>query len=301
MAVFRVEKTKDYTIMANHHLRNRLLSLKAKGLLSLMLSLPDDWDYTLQGLSMICKEGLDAIREGVRELEQQGYVVRKRRRNEKGRMMNMEYVIYESPHIAAEEAKHQASPDKDQPALDQPTSEKPALENPTLDQPMRGKPTQENHREIKTNRSNKHPEKTKGLKTYPSRTDPSIHLSQEAGLRNAEITKQLRTIVRQHICYEGLIHQYDRDRLDEIVEIIVEVLCSSKEYIAIGADEYPAELVKERFSRLNSLHIEYAFDSLNNNSSGIRNIKGYLLAILFNAPVTLTHYYDAKARHDLSL
>ena len=82
MSVFRIEKTKDFTIMSNHHLRNRNLTLKAKGLMSLMLSLPEEWDYTLKGLSLISKEGVDAIRVAVLELEQQGYVVRERIRNE---------------------------------------------------------------------------------------------------------------------------------------------------------------------------------------------------------------------------
>lgn len=73
MAVFRVEKTKDFTVMSNHHLRNVSLSLKAKGLLSLMLSLPDNWDYTTKGLAHICKDGVDSISSAIKELEKQGY------------------------------------------------------------------------------------------------------------------------------------------------------------------------------------------------------------------------------------
>ena len=73
MAVFRVERNTGYTVMSNHHLRNKELSLKAKGLLSQMLSLPEDWDYTLAGLSLINREKIDAIREAVRELENAGY------------------------------------------------------------------------------------------------------------------------------------------------------------------------------------------------------------------------------------
>ena len=84
MAVFRIEKTRDYTVMSNHHLRNTNLSLKAKGLLSLMLSLPDGWDYTTRGLACICKDGVDSICAGVRELEEQGYVIRERVRNANG-------------------------------------------------------------------------------------------------------------------------------------------------------------------------------------------------------------------------
>lgn len=97
MPVFRVEKTRDYTVMANHHLKNKELTLKAKGLLSVILSLPEDWDYTLKGLSHINREGVDAIREAVRELERAGYVQRSRNKNAKGQFADIEYVIYEQP------------------------------------------------------------------------------------------------------------------------------------------------------------------------------------------------------------
>ena len=100
MAVFRIEKTKDYTVMSNHHLRNNELSLKAKGLLSLMLSLPEDWDYTLRGLSKICKDGIDSIRVGVQELEAQGYLVRQRIRLPNGQLGSVEYTILEQPNPA---------------------------------------------------------------------------------------------------------------------------------------------------------------------------------------------------------
>ena len=95
MAVFRVERNTGYTVMSNHHLRNKELSLKAKGLLSQMLSLPEDWDYTLAGLSHINREKIDAIREAVKELEKAGYIVRSRERDEKGRLRGADYVIYE--------------------------------------------------------------------------------------------------------------------------------------------------------------------------------------------------------------
>ena len=127
MAVFRVEKNKGYTVMSNHHLRNKELSLKAKGLLSQMLSLPEDWDYTLAGLSLINREKIDAIREAVRELENAGYIQRSRERDEKGCLRGTTYVIYEQP-----------------PKLDLPTLEKPTLDNPTLEKPMLEKPTLEN-------------------------------------------------------------------------------------------------------------------------------------------------------------
>ncbi len=102
MAVFRVEKTRDYTVMSNHHLRNKELSLKAKGLLSLMLSLPEDWDYTIKGLAYICKDGVDSICTTVKELERAGYIQRRRIRNAKGRLAEMEYIIREKPVLPDE-------------------------------------------------------------------------------------------------------------------------------------------------------------------------------------------------------
>lgn len=97
MAVFRVERTKDYTVMSNHHLKDMNLSLKAKGLLSMMLSLPDSWNYTTRGLAAICKEGVDAIRSAIQELEGAGYIVRRLLRGGNGRITDTEYVIYEQP------------------------------------------------------------------------------------------------------------------------------------------------------------------------------------------------------------
>ena len=88
--MFRVEKNANYTVMSNEHLRNRDLSLKAKGLLSQMLSLPEEWDYSLEGLSRINREGVDAIRTGVRELEEHGYLERRRLRDGSGRLAGTE-------------------------------------------------------------------------------------------------------------------------------------------------------------------------------------------------------------------
>ena len=132
MAVFRVERNKGYTVMSNHHLRNKELTLKAKGLLSQMLSLPEDWDYTLAGLSQINREKIDAIREAIKELERAGYIVRSRERDAKGRLRGADYVIYEQPHT-------EPTPDLptlENPTLDNPTQEKPMLEKPTLENPM---------------------------------------------------------------------------------------------------------------------------------------------------------------------
>lgn len=86
MAVFRVEKNHNYTVMSNYHLRDTALTLKAIGLLSKMLSLTDEWDYTTRGLAAICKEGVDAIGAALKELESHGYLVRRQLRDSRGRI-----------------------------------------------------------------------------------------------------------------------------------------------------------------------------------------------------------------------
>ena len=153
MAVFRIEKTRDYTVMSNYHLRDRLLSLKAKGLLSLMLSLPEDWDYTMKGLARICKDGIDSISGGIRELEAHGYLVRARVRNENGQLGSIEYTILEQPKEPAQT-----------PA---PIREKPIRENPIQVKPMLDAPIQENPAQLNTKEQNKELSITQGSSPIP--------------------------------------------------------------------------------------------------------------------------------------
>ena len=138
MAVFRVEKTKDFTVMSNHHLRNTELSLKAKGLLSLMLSLPEDWDYTTKGLAHICRDGVDSITTALKELERHGYLTRQRLRNENGQLGDIEYTIHEKPVTGV---KQGVSPKR----------ENPRQVNPRQAKPEQAEPEQENPAQLNTN------------------------------------------------------------------------------------------------------------------------------------------------------
>ena len=270
MAVFRVEKTRDYTVMANHHLKNRNLTLKAKGLLSVMLSLPDDWDFTLKGLARINREGIDAIREGIRELEQAGYVMRHRVRDERGKLRGNEYVIYERPQL---------------PASDCPAQEKPALENPM----------QLNTQGTSTYSPNTYVPNTHAENPNPSNPYPSFR---QTPARETDGVMELMDAVRSQIGYDCIADRFNRERLDEIVELITEILASQSETITISGVAYPAALVKRRFEMINSLHIEFVFASLEQSASPIRNIKQYLKTTLFNATGTMNSYYDALVRHE---
>ena len=280
MAVFRVEKTKDFTVMSNHHLRNTELSLKAKGLLSLMLSLPEDWDYTTKGLAHICRDGVDSITTALKELERHGYLTRQRLRNENGQLGDIEYTIHEKPVTGV---KQGVSPKR----------ENPRQVNPRQAKPEQAEPEQENPAQLNTNRSNTNSEKTYPPNTQGENPYPSIHLRERQ-----EDVAAIRDSVRSQIGYDCLVTPYNRDRMDEIVELMVEILCTGRETITISGAEYPAELVRERMRKINSMHIEYIFGCLEQNASRVRNIKKYLLTTLFNAPATMGNYYDAQVRYD---
>jgi hypothetical protein len=285
MAVFRVEKTRDYTVMANHHLRNTELSLKAKGLLSLMLSLPEEWDYTTKGLARICKDGVDSICAGVRELEDHGYVVRERIRNPNGQLGAIEYTILEQPRTS-------------EPKQEKPERENPVQANPVLDYPVLGKPEQENPAQLNTYRTNKDESNTLSINPYPIKSYPINPVTDQMGLDGMDV---YREIIKENIEYDIMKDNFpnDHERLDEIVELMAETLASKKSSFCIAGDTYSASTVKFKLLRINSLHIQYVFECLDKNITEVRNIKKYLLATLFNAPSTMGSYYKAQVNHDL--
>jgi hypothetical protein len=273
MSVFRVEKTKNYTVMSNYHLRDRRLSLKSTGLLSLMLSLPEDWNYTCAGLTAICKDGKESIRSAIQELESAGYIVRRQERDECGRMSNSVYTIYEYPQ-------------SDSPLSDLPPSLKPSSGNPPSVKPISDLPPQRNtYKQI--------PEK--GITDY---TNPSIN---QSGARTDSIDtiEVYRRIVKDNIGYDAIRNEYEQDRLDEIVEIMLECICSSKDVIRIAKEDVPKEVVKSRFLKIDSSHIEYVFYCLGKNTTKVRNIKEYLKTSLYNSVSTISNFYSAEVNHDL--
>ena len=294
MAVFRIEKTRDYTVMANHHLRNTKLSLKAKGLLSLMLSLPEDWDYTTKGLAKICKDGVDSICSTVNELEEHGYVIRERIRNAKGQLTDIQYTILEQPKPP-------------QPGQGKPKQENPVLDSPVLGTPKQEEPEQGNPAQLNTKKSS-----NQGLNTDLSNTEVSnpilsnpyedeLQAADGMGTDTRSSREIYREIILENIEYRHLVqnNQIDRERLDELVELIVDTVCSARKTIRIAGDDYPAEVVKSRFMKLDSSHIEYVLSSMQENTTYVRNIKKYLLAALYNAPSTISSYYTSLVNHDL--
>ena len=308
MAVFRVERNKGYTVMSNHHLRNKELTLKAKGLLSQMLSLPEDWDYTLAGLSHINRESVDAIRTAIWELEQAGYITRQQGRDDKGKMTAIEYTIFEQPQPVTT-----PPPGLSYPILENPTTAKPILENPTSDNPVSENPMQLNKEIQRTDLPKKDLSTTDLSSTHsipilspnPSPLEDVAATPPERNRKEASRESAVeiyREIIKDNIEYDFLMQDssIDRDRLDEIVEIMLETVCTARKAIRIAGDDYPAELVKAKFMKLNSSHIQFVFDCMQENTTKIRNIKQYLRAVLFNAPTTIDSYYTALVAHDMA-
>ena len=287
MSVFRVEKNKGYTVMSNHHLRNHALSLKAKGLLSQMLSLPEEWDYTLQGLAQINKESIDAIREAVRELERAGYIKRSRERDERGCLRGTIYTIYEQPQTQPEPEK----PAQAVPALVQPTLEKPMLDSPALENP-----TQLNTKRKNKERQNTDPSITDSIPFPSGFPETSTQKRTEA----KDAFESYRKLILENIDYDILAGDphVDREQLDEITQLVQETVCSTRDRIRVGGNDYPAEIVRAKMLKLTGEHIHFVMDCLRKNTTQIRNIRQYLLTALFHAPSTMNSYYTALVAHD---
>ena len=292
MAVFRIEKTRDYTVMANHHLRNTALSLKAKGLLSLMLSLPEDWDYTTKGLARICRDGVDSICATVRELEDAGYIIRERVRNANGRLGSIEYTILEQPRPP-------------EPKPGKPERENPVQVKPVLDSPVLGKPEQENPAQLNTKGSSKQISNTDSSSTEESNPIQSSPQSPAGANRIGRDwmreRESYRELILENIEYDHLCREFTtyREDLDEIVELMVETVCAKRKTTRIAGSDFPHEVVRSRFLKLDCSHIEFVMECLRNNTTEIRNMKQYLLAVLFNAPITISNHYTAQVNHDM--
>ena len=261
--------------MSNYHLRDKNLSLKAKGLLSQMLSLPEEWDYTLAGLAHINKESKDAIRTTILELEKAGYITRHQTTTEGGRFGSNEYVIRERP-----------------------LPREPLTENPTTDSTPTAIPMSQNPTQFNINSS-----KTEKGKTELSSTD-SLPISQKRN--RTEVTaaemQQYRESIAQNISYDLLRQEYphQQEQLEEILEILVETICTTRQTVRVAGNNFPTEVVKGRLMKLTAEHIRFVLGCLSRNTTKIRNIRQYLLTTLYNAPTTIDNYYAAMVSHDLA-
>ena len=304
MAVFRVERTNNYTVMSNYHLRDKTISFKAKGLLSMMLSLPEDWDYTLAGLARISLEGKDAIRAAVVELEKAGYVQRHQTTDKAGKFGSNEYIIREYPvsHEPPPEGPSSASPLSGNPMTEEPSTVSTQTEKTT----QLNKDSRKKENKILTSQST---ESFPFPSSPPAATAPAVAQQPESRGRNRSRRGSMskgemdayREMIRENICYDDFVRErpYDIGQLDEMVELMVEAVCSKKETIRVAGNDFPQAVVKSRLLKLDGEHIRFVFDCLKENTTQVRNMKQYLLTVLYNAPATIENHYAAQVNHDL--
>jgi len=294
MKKYITKKEKGFVQISNSILSDPNISLKAKTVLAIMLSLPDNWDFSIEGISGKCKESKDCIAKAINELIDAGYVIRTKTRGADGRITKWEYEVFEEPCKTIEQSNeepcgelpdtalsHQEIPEEDYPEQDFPELDNPSVETKDTYNTIINK--KENNNILFSN-----------IKSNPIQSKHKISFS----MSEIELTK---FTVEENIDYDILIERFPNRKamIDEIVNLMVEVLCSKRETITIASDTHPIEQVKERFNSVDSGHIEYILECLDKTTTDIRNIKQYLLSVIFNAPQTMDNYYTAVVKYDL--
>ena len=268
---FRVEKKSNFTVVSNDILMNNFMSMKATCLLMKMLGKPDNWDYTINGMKTFCVEGRDAIRSALKELEKFGYLERRKVRDSRGRYSDIEYIIYEEP---ISRSPCSAYPESENPSLDDPPSENPPVIN----------------KDINKKRNNQ--ETTQASIDSIHSVAPPKRIEDE-GIWREIITENLESdIVREESgCDPGIV--------DDIVELMVETVCSTRRYIRVGKEDKPAAAVKSRLLKLERRHLEYVLWCMGKNTTEVRNIRAYLLTALYNSYFSECSGMAAQVQHDL--
>lgn len=312
--VFRVEKNKNYTTISNHHLQDRNLSLKAKGLLTLILSLPPDWDMTLKGLVSLSGDGVDSVRSGIQELEKAGYLRRSRSRNNLGQLLCTEYTIYE--HAVTENVASEAEIDDNlniiyseeshigKSDVDKNTTEK--IENSQIGFSNIGKPYIGKSNTIKyldnkdTNNINNYPyQSTYSSKLCREPKENSIDEMEKAQTLYEE-RKAYEEIIKQNIAYDLLSEQKEtsRDFLDLCVQVMVDAVTSNKPYIKIKGQDIPKEAVKSVLLKLDDENISYVDMCLSESKTAIKNMQSYILTALYCSQHGGDTYFNQLVKHD---
>lgn len=334
--VFRVEKNKNYTTISNHHLQDRNLSLKAKGLLTLILSLPPDWDMTLKGLVSLSGDGVDSVRSGIQELEKAGYLRRSRSRNNLGQLLCTEYTIYEhavTENVASEteiddnlniiyseeshigksnvdKNSHIGKSDVDENSqigksdVDKNTTEN--LDDSQIGFSNVGKSNIGKSNTIKylnnkdTYNINNYPyQSTYSSKLYREPKENSIDEMEEAQTLYEE-RKAYEEIIKQNISYDLLTEQKEtsRDFLDLCIQIMVDAVTSNKPYIKIKGQDIPKEAVKSVLLKLDDENISYVNMCLSESKTAIKNMQSYILTALYCSQHGGDTYFNQLVKHD---
>lgn len=334
--VFRVEKNKNYTTISNHHLQDRNLSLKAKGLLTLILSLPPDWDMTLKGLVSLSGDGVDSVRSGIQELEKAGYLRRSRSRNNLGQLLCTEYTIYEhavTENVASEteiddnlniiysEESHIGKSDVDKNSQ---IGKSDVDENSQIGKSDVDKNTTENFDDSQIGFSNVgksnigksntikylNNKNTYNINNYPYQSTYSSKLYREPKENSIDEMEEAQTLYEERKAYEEIIKQniaYDllteqkeisRDFLDLCIQVMVDAVTSNKPYIKIKGQDIPKEAVKSVLLKLDEENISYVDMCLSESKTAIKNMQSYILTALYCSQHGGDTYFNQLVKHD---
>ena len=316
--VFRVEKKSNYTIISNLHLQDKALSLKAKGMLTLMLSLPEDWDMTLKGLVALSNDGIDSVRSTIKELEEHGYLSRSRGRNARGQMLCTEYTIHEKSTLTEntennaennQVGKSDVDVSRDQVgksdvdvSRDQVGKSDVDISRDQVGFPKIGKPIYGNSDTIK-DLKNKKTEYTKD--SYPSSyqgkvTDEDAMDEHKAQQLLSERRRYEETI-KDNIDYDIFSESDDKDFRDFVnlsVQVMVDAVTSTAPTIRIKKQDIPQAVVKSQLLKVTSEQIEYVYSSTQTSKTKIVNMQNYILTALYNSLFGANLYYSQWVKHD---
>ena len=292
-----------YTVLPNQILRTREMSYKARYLLAQMLSMSEAWQYTVAGMAKVCGMGRDAVRTAMVELETLGYLVRSQSRAN-GRFSHNVYIIREVP-VEAEAAPAEAEPqvvskedDLAMPAASAaPSTVQESVSAPLADSPLPVSTLPENL-PLRKNKGKKY-QKKKYQDSLSSPIHPIYPSSREKFVGILEWNSCLSKYKRQ-VEYDTLLfdHPEWKERLDELLELMTEASCCPAPTQRIGGCQVSTEVVRARYAKIDMFIIDYIFDKLSTTIQPIRNIRQYLRTVLFHAPSTCTHDYDARVRWD---
>ena len=275
MAILKNKTQGNYTIVSNGILKDQSLSLKDRGLIITLLSLPDNWAFTINGLSKIIPDGKDSIKNSLKHLEELGYVSKTQSRGEFGKYGNIVIEVHETPIL-------------------------PIVENPLTENPLTGKPVPENLSQYNNNKYN-----TNKSIIHQS-IHPSINNQNVDGLVDMDESENyiyLKNLIKKNIEYDILSDQFkdltDKDILDQIVDLITEICSFAKKDILINGNHIPSALVKTKFLKLDSSNIQYVMEELKKGTSKIKNPHSYLISMLYNAQNTQNVHYQSAVNSDM--
>lgn len=326
--IFRVERTGNFTVMSNMHLKDRRLSFKSKGLLSVIFSLPPDWKYTLTGFAKIAADGVESVKSTIKELEKYGYVSRHQTRDERGRMSVNEYLVYENPRENPDYVPDEdfadafvggISVEKNNVETVEKSVEKPKNSSskkgkaavfssePSAGNPLSEIPSTVNHGAVSINKLNKNlfiTEKSNHsnhARARKDRVDLIENLQTNVRYSSLDEWEEMHDRISENIEFNT---RYARDvsvssDVEEMVSIMTDVICSRSPTVRVNGCEMPHEIVKSRYLKLNSDDIDYVLRALKHNASDISNIRAYLITTLYNSHTTVSNYYSTMAYSDI--